>query len=587
MTIKSFLDRIQPLPVTADKVVVNRELLRTLHDQELTAMPPVVFSALMIGAMAAINAPLLFVALWVGAIILFQPLRIHYIAKQLNDNQNPAEDRLAKVVRLSLIHGLLTASSLVLFFYMDGISRAIYTMMLATIAGASVTTANGYARPSVCYILPSLLAIMAGWLLFPVAGADDWVRYAIVVLLVMYLGFLYKHACQIFAWFIERIHITTELERSLKAEKLASNAKTRFLASASHDLRQPLHTMSLLSAALTMRPLDDKSSTIAKNMNEAMRDLASELDSLLDISKLDAGVVEVEHSAVPVDRLLDRLVRSYLVPAHEKGLEIVLNNAAEVTVTSDKVLLERLFRNLLDNAIKYTKTGSVQVDLERIGSQCVVRISDTGIGVEPARQTQIFEEFYQVGNPERDRNQGLGLGLSIVSRIARVLNIEVDFESTPGVGSVFTLTIPAVSEVMVKPENDTQARSEIQGAQVMLVEDDAGVRFATETFLQEAGCIVTSAGGTDEALSALGKRSAPDVVIADIRLPEGDSGINAIGRLRDRLPGLAAILVTGESSEDRLAQARKLGVTLLTKPVEQESLVREIARLLTTPHQQV
>jgi signal transduction histidine kinase/CheY-like chemotaxis protein len=586
MSVQSFLDRVQPLPDGTDREVVRLELLKTLDDQAQTAMPPVVFSSLMMGGMALGNAPIYLVVLWTAAIILFQPFRMRFIRTQLNDEANPVKARLANVVRLSFVHGVLASSSIVLFYYMDGTSRAIYTMMMATICGAAVTTSNGFAGPCIRYVLPILLMTILGWLLFPLDGAKDWVRYGIVILLFMYIGFLVKHAGQTFTWFIDRIKITNELQRSLKAEKLASSAKTRFLAAASHDLRQPLHTMSLLSAALTMRPLDEKSSAIARNMNEAMRDLTSELDSLLDISKLDAGVVEVDRGPVSVNKILDRLVRSYLVPAHEKGLEVELNAAAIVTVDSDKVLLDRLFRNLLDNAIKYTNKGKIQVDLERSGDYCVVRIQDSGIGVEAAKQDRIFEEFFQVGNPERDRRQGLGLGLSIVSRIANILDIDIGFESTMGVGSQFTLTIPFADVTATEKPSPIRTRSEIEGAQIILVEDDAGVRFATEAFLAEAGCIVTSAAGTNDALSTLTAKSKPDVVIADIRLPEGDSGINAIGRLRDRLPGLAAILVTGESSEDGLSQARDLGVTLLKKPVEQESLIREIARLLTTSRQQ-
>jgi signal transduction histidine kinase/ActR/RegA family two-component response regulator len=587
MTVKSLLDGLQPLPKNSDRAAIDHELLLTLNEQARSAMPPIIVSATIIGGLAANSAPLLFILLWVGVIACFQPFRIRYIARQVQDESRPVEDRLAKVVRLSLLHGSLFASSIGLFFYMDGTARAMYTMMIATIAGTSITTCNGYAGPSVSFVAPMLTALVVGWLVLPLAETSNWIRYSIVLLLFMHAGFLIKHAQQIFTWFIERIQTTTELQRALNAEKRASSAKTRFLAAASHDLRQPLHTMSLLSAALTMRPLDDKSSTIAQNMNEAMGDLASELDSLLDISKLDAGVVSVDRSAVRVDKLLERIARGYLAPAHEKGLDLELNDAVPVTVYSDKVLLERLLRNLLDNAVKYTMAGKIQIDLDHVDEQCVVKIIDTGIGVEADRQERIFEEFYQVGNQERDRNQGLGLGLSIVSRIAGILGIEINFQSTPGVGSSFELALPAISTAPANALTPELAFSEIAGAQVMLVEDDASVRFATETFLQEAGCIVTSAGGTAAALSALASQGKPDVVIADIRLPEGDSGITAIGRLRDRLPGLAAILVTGESSEDRQAQARDLGVTMLTKPVEQESLVREIARLLTLSRQQV
>jgi CheY-like chemotaxis protein len=256
-------------------------------------------------------------------------------------------------------------------------------------------------------------------------------------------------------------------------------------------------------------------------------------------------------------------------------------------VCTDKVLLERLFRNLIDNAIKYTNAGSVQIDVTREAGHCVVRIRDSGIGVEEEKQAQIFEEFFQVGNPERDRNQGLGLGLSIVSRIAQILDVDIRFNSEPGVGSEFQLTMPAVNQSQAELSSHAYSLREVAGTQVLLVEDDAGVRFATETFLNEAGCIVTSVAGTNEALSQISHDSRPDVVIADIRLPNGDSGIEAISRLRERLPDLAAILVTGESSEHRLAQARDLGVALLSKPVEQELLINEISSLVSASRSQV
>ncbi len=585
-TLKRFLDWVQPLPMATDRTAVNRELLKTLDDQARRAPPSMIFAALTIGGMTVGQAPMFLIILWVGIVIVFQIFRWRYIAYQSVNESVPLDIRLRKIVRLSLFHGLIVAASIIFFYYMDDSARAIYTMLVCTITGVSVTTSNGYASPCLGFVVPTLVALLFAWLFFPAQELLWWVPYAIVVLICMYIGFLYNHAGQLFAGFISRINTTSELERVLKAEKLASSAKTRFLASASHDLRQPLHTMSLLSAALTMRPLDEKSSVIAQNMNEAMRDLTAELDSLLDISKLDAGIVKIDESAVNVNKTLDRLVRSHLVHAQEKGLEISLNSAREVAVYSDKVLLERLFRNLLDNAIKYTEKGSINVDITREADQCVVRISDTGIGVESAKQEQIFEEFFQIGNIERDRKQGLGLGLSIVSRIVKILGVSIQLDSTPGVGSAFTLSMAAYDEPPAETKPVTAARREIKGAQVMLVEDDSGVRFATEAFLAEAGCVVTSATGTDAALSALSAKSQPDVVIADIRLPDGDSGVRAIGRLRERLPGLSAILVTGETSDDRQAQARELGVALLTKPVEQESLIQEISRLLSVTRQQ-
>ncbi|MCX7891381.1 MAG: ATP-binding protein [Burkholderiales bacterium] len=367
-----------------------------------------------------------------------------------------------------------------------------------------------------------------------------------------------------------------------KAEAEAANqAKSRFLAAASHDLRQPLHAIGLFGAALDLRAKAPDLRGLVAKLNASIAALDDLVNELLDVSKLDAGADRPEPRDVPVQALLDRLALDFGPLAAEKGIRLRVRPSRE-TAHTDPALLERLLRNLVSNAVRYTERGGVLVACRRRGDALALEVWDTGVGIAPADRERIFEEFYQVGNAERDRSKGSGLGLAIVRRIAALLGARVALRSTPGRGSVFSVRVArggpgalrAVAARGVAPE---RAARRI----VAVVEDDRVVREAMTTLLAERGHRVIAGASLEEvrrALAAAGAR--PELVIADMRLPGGATGVEAVRALRGAFgPELPALIVTGETARDLVAEAVASGIPLLRKPVSPGRLIEEVDRL--------
>jgi signal transduction histidine kinase/CheY-like chemotaxis protein len=372
------------------------------------------------------------------------------------------------------------------------------------------------------------------------------------------------------------------LERN-RAEA-ASRAKTRFLASASHDLRQPLHTLSLYSAALKLHAPDGATGDIAMHIDKALTSLSVLVNSLLDISKLDAGAVQPELQPVNVKSVIERIQTDYEPVAHAKGLELRIRSSDSV-VRTDPVLLERLVRNLVDNAFKYTATGSVTLSSEADDSTVRISVRDTGPGIPAAERERVFEEFYQLGNPERDRSQGLGLGLAIVRRLVELLGLELELESETGRGSVFTVKLPRESENRtMSPTTSASVEAQtrgLSGVQVLVIDDEAEVRAGMRTLLECLGCRVTACSGYAEAEQLLDQHALHvDVIIADFRLRQHENGIDTVRRLRDRLGAVPALLVSGDTAPERLREAQSSGLPLLHKPVSAEKLTETILAVL-------
>ncbi len=237
--------------------------------------------------------------------------------------------------------------------------------------------------------------------------------------------------------------LTAQLERTREARdaaEAADRAKSRFLAAASHDLRQPLHALGLFAAKLPEHVQDAEGARLADRMRHSVESLESLLSSLLDISRLDAGAIEPRPQAIALDALLDRLAGDFAPVALERGLKLAVVRT-RLVVRSDPVLLERIARNLVDNALKHTRRGGVVVGARRRGSRVAIEVHDSGPGIPAEERERVFEEFYQIGNPERDRSRGLGLGLAIVRRLAGLLGHRIEVDSEPGRGSVFRVIV--------------------------------------------------------------------------------------------------------------------------------------------------
>jgi signal transduction histidine kinase/ActR/RegA family two-component response regulator len=374
-------------------------------------------------------------------------------------------------------------------------------------------------------------------------------------------------------------------ERSVEQLELASLARSRFLAAASHDLRQPLHTLSLYSASLKLHASDGAVGEIALHINKALASLSALVDSLLDISKLDAGAVQPETQNVSLRTIIERIEADYRPVANGKGLEFHVA-APDLLVETDPVLLERLVRNLVDNAFKYTAAGNVTLAAEMDGGMARVSVRDTGPGIPVAERDRIFEEFYQIGNPERDRVQGLGLGLAIVQRLAQLLGLTLTLESEPGCGSTFTVTIPPATERRAFPRapagQHEEASRALEGARILVIDDESDVRAGMRSLLERLGCTVSVCSGYADAERLIDQDGLEDVhlIVSDFRLRAHESGIDTVRRLRERLGNVPALLVSGDTAPERLREARSSGLPLLHKPVSAEKLTEAILAAL-------
>ena len=381
-----------------------------------------------------------------------------------------------------------------------------------------------------------------------------------------------------------------EAEEALRAAKdlaeRANVAKSRFLAVASHDVRQPMHALGLLLAALSRRVQDGEVRSIVSVMEELLAAMSELFNALLDVSKLDAGIIVPEIVDLPVATLLARMANDYGPSAREKGLEFhVLGCSAGVR--SDPVLLDRIVRNLVSNAIVHTSAGRVVVGCRRRGDRLRIEIHDTGPGIPADQLGEIFQEFRQLGNAGRDRRQGLGLGLAIVERLARLLGHRVEVSSVPGQGSTFAVELPrvAASRPVLAAAVDEGA-ADFAGVSVLVLDDDAAVLAATERLLLDWGCTVHAAASAGAALEQLAGIDRPlDLMIADRRLAEGEAGERVLARLRagaksNGVRPASGIIVTGETDSEVLRTLEQSGFRVLNKPVRPARLRALIASLL-------
>lgn len=381
---------------------------------------------------------------------------------------------------------------------------------------------------------------------------------------------------------IERLRIETEYAQAehRKAEQ-ANLAKSKFLAAASHDLRQPIHAQGLFLEVLTRSELTPAQRDAVANACSTWQASAEMLDALLDFSRIEAGVVEPQPRPFLLQPLLNKIEDELAPQADAKGL-IYRSRETHAAVESDPVLVELIIRNLVSNAIRYTHRGGVLVACRQRGSHIRLEVWDTGIGIESSQQAEIFREFHQLGNPERDRRKGLGLGLPIAQGLASALKHDLSLASRPGQGSVFKLTMPLSRVAVVTGEalQATPGAMKQLNARVLIIDDDAAVRSGMLQLLWQWGCECDATESIEVALT-MAQAQPPDLVVCDYRLREQRTGAEAIAALRAQLGvPLPAILITGDTAPQRLREARAVGLPLLHKPVSPGQLYRQIAGVL-------
>jgi PAS domain S-box-containing protein len=382
----------------------------------------------------------------------------------------------------------------------------------------------------------------------------------------------------------ERLRESEAAQRAAKevAER-ATLAKSKFLAAASHDLRQPLQALILFAAMLNGHVQSPRGRQALVHLERGLDTLKSLLDSLLDVSKLDAGMVKPEITAFPIAALLDEIAVSYAPRAAGQGLEWQVEPCA-TTVRSDRTLLGRLLRNLVENALRYTERGHIRITCHRVENRLRLAVEDTGVGITPEHLERIFEEFHQVGNVARDRAQGLGLGLAIVRRLADLLGHRIEVRSHPGAGSTFSIELPLgpAEPARLSVPEEAFPSQDGRGRLAVVVDDDALVLESLQALLTEWGYEVLTAADVEQAVAQIRERSRrPDIVIADYRLAEGHTGIEAVLAVRalfeHLIPGL---ILTGETDLEFQRAAAGQGLGIAHKPVTPRQLGRVLDQQL-------
>lgn len=366
-----------------------------------------------------------------------------------------------------------------------------------------------------------------------------------------------------------------ELQRQLRE---ASRAKSRFLAAASHDLRQPIQALNLLNSVARRSTVDQVHHTIIEKQQKSLDSMAGLLNALLDISKLEAGIVKPDITDCAVQEIFDDLRAEFEEQAQLKGLELVIEPCGGVA-RSDVRLLTQILENFLSNAIRYTREGMIR--LRCIHQKMFIRLEvvDTGLGISPEDIDHIFEEFHQLDSSS-NRPEGLGLGLSIVKRTAVLLGCALDVDSKPGQGSVFTVVVPLGEQIGVPTRDIAPAsRPELTTGLIVVVDDEAAVLDATAMLLQLEGFDVLTAASEREAVECLAGRT-PDLLITDYHLRSEETGVDVIRSIRNQASvNVPAIVVSGDTS-DAIVLNDLEDTSFLTKPVNTDELVSEIRKLI-------
>jgi signal transduction histidine kinase/CheY-like chemotaxis protein len=378
----------------------------------------------------------------------------------------------------------------------------------------------------------------------------------------------------------ENVALADDLRAQKQVAEQTSLAKSRFLAAASHDLRQPVHALGMFIGAMRSHRLPRRTVDLVDQMDASIAALDGLFGSLLDISRLDAGVIESKPVALPVQPLLARICRELEPDAEAKQIDLVLVPTT-AWVRSDPVLLERVMRNLITNAVRYTQRGWIIVGCRRRGRRFCLEVRDTGPGIAPELHEAVFEEFYQVDNPDRDRAKGLGLGLPIVRRLTAILEHPLEMESRVGEGTTFRVLAPRAAARIEAPAPRRPVVADLRTGFVLAIDDEQAIRAGMSALLESWGHVVIAAPSGDAAVAALKGRGTPDVMICDYRLRDGETGLEAVRKVQAAVGvDVPAILVTGETSPDRIREAQDSGYLLLHKPLSHARLRAAVTNLI-------
>jgi len=580
-------------PAAALVARARADLVDTLYRQWLRTTLSMAFGAALLCLVLWGETEPVAMALWIGAIVANQAWRGMLARAYMRARPDVgAASRWGMRWSIgSTIAGALWGVAGVAFFPAGPAQQALVIVCLFGVALAGLNMTAVYKASFYGFVLPALVPLIVR-----IALEGDSVHLFTALVMVVVLAFVLAFGHHLndvltasLAIRYENVDLigeltarTREAETARGAAEAANRAKSQFLAAASHDLRQPLHALGLFAAALTTRTRDPDVQPLVGSLNASVEALEGLFAQLLDLSRLDAGAMTPERRAVPLASLFERLQADFapLAATGALALRIVPTHLAAHT---DPVLLERILRNLIANALRYTEAGGVVVGVRRRAGGLRIDVVDSGVGIAAEDRERVFEEFVQLGRNARSdaRSRGMGLGLAIVRGLARLLDHPLELESVPGRGSRFSITVP--------PSAARRARAEMPGVlcapppdvrfdskHVLVIDDDPAVVAAMRALFAAWGARVTGAGDATGAITALGVRSEPpDLIVADLRLANGKSGVGTIAALESHFGhDVAALIVSGDTSDAARSEVAAAGVTLLAKPVVAATLRR-------------
>lgn len=577
---------------TGDRAVY-RELVNTLYRQS----PPIFLGNL---AVAGLTVFLLWNEVahelllgWAAAIYLLTALRVVMVWKDRRAGAHALDEtpqRCWRYVFWAGISGCLWGAMGPLFFAPGNSIVTVYTcIVLAGMTGGSVASLSAFWPAYYVYALPTVLpfalrSFAHGTPLFSVLGV---LSLFLLGVNLAYSRVMQRTLADAIALRFENTALIGQLTEEKERAELANRSKSQFLAAASHDLRQPTHALGLYIATLRMAAQAPKIERpaiemLAERLQSALTGMSQLLNVLLDISRLDAGVIQVARSRFRLQDKFDALANQYTQTAAAKGIQLKVR-PSEAWPDTDPVLLQNILSNLLSNAVRYTTSGKILLACRRRPGALEICVADTGIGIAADQFDDIFREFYQVGNIARDREQGLGLGLAIVRRTADLIGASVHLRSMPGKGTCFTLRLPHQDAARAAEcAGLTVAPALAVGAQhtLMVIDDDNQVLDSMSVLLAGWGYAVLPARSLEQALGAL-ERTEPQLIVTDFRLASEVTGIDVVRAVSQALGrDLPAIIVTGDTSLQGINEASASGFQVLHKPLEASSLQAAIVAAL-------
>jgi signal transduction histidine kinase len=529
---------------------------------------------------------------WLAAICCAHLVEFYFWRKRRHQaktvEQNRNWDRLFR--RLTLMAAFAWGSAGV-FMYVPN-DLAYQALLICVVMGLSAggATSNPFHPPSMFIYQIGIILPLLGRLAWE-NDAQHWILFGMLSTFCIYV---LKSAVELIRTFEQSqrrryenerlvgalLERKREAEASRLAAEQANQAKSKFLATASHDLRQPLQALRLFSDALLDTANEKNTVRLAGQIGKSVNALVDMFDDLLDVSRLDAGIVEPRKQHFMLGTLFDRIYGDMAPLAQAKSLSFQLpvcmskentnDEICNVVINSDPFLLERMLRNLISNAIRYTDSGGVVVRCTCMPGKVGLEVADTGIGIKAETISHIFEEYYQADNPHRDRRKGLGLGLAIVRRIESLLECKVTVSSVPGVGSVFGFEVPTGNTSnLAQPFVITHSQYDLSGKVVALVEDDPDIREVSLDLMEQWGCKVIAGEFAEDVMRKLDiAQLRPDLLVCDYRLPQGMTAIHVIKRMRELWGNeLPSVVLTGDTASETLHEIHDSGAILLHKPI--------------------